>query len=138
MSIHNRTLSATAAMPLPSGKSAHHAVIEGSLKGELSGDVQGLDILESLDLLGKDMGTIQLAWGFSDNLVFFKKEDGSIGYEQIYSAGWYPVSLVRKVIAHAVTVSKYMPDSYRESLPSLSDVLLSLAACQPDTKFGET
>lgn len=128
MSIHDQTRSATVALPFPSGKDGRRAHLQTLLKGEPSGDsVSGEEILENLDMLGRDFGTIRPAWGYSDDIVFFKKEDGSVGYEQVYSSSLYPATFVRKVIAHAVTMSKHFPCECAETFKSLEEVIKTLA-----------
>lgn len=115
---------AARALPLPVDDEPTETMAAIMAGGE--GTLYGCDLLKLLPACGvKDLSTARLCppWHrYSDDVVFIKKEDGSIVAEQVYSSGRYSAQMIRAIVAFCETQPRCFPDeSYRGS-PSVEEL----------------
>ena len=92
------------------------------------GEMYGADLVRVLGIFDiKELGTIRVDGLWGVDVIFFKNEDGGIGYDSLYSAQIVPADKVRRIVAHAYSLdSRYVSMEMEESFPRLKTVLAEL------------
>lgn len=121
-------VSAAKALPLPVDDKPVKTMATIMAGGE--GELYGYELLKLLPAFGiKNLGVARLhpPWHcYSDDVVFLKKEDGSIIVQQVYSAGIYDAPMIREIVAFCETQSRYFPDEFYRHRPSVEEIRQSL------------
>lgn len=89
------------------------------------GTIRGCDLLACLLTSGvKNLGMAkQLSGcGYCDDIVFIKKEDGSVVAEEVRSACKYDAQMIRAIVGFCQTEPRFLLDSFRRNLPTVEDL----------------
>lgn len=91
------------------------------------GEMHGSDLFQVFDALGiRNFGMISGLGEFGVNVIFFRKEDGQIGYDTVYPASIIRAEQIRGIIACAYSHDKHCSEERRSQLVRLKDVLEQL------------